>query len=163
MSILPGNTYSIHTQYLCYCATHPIQNHVFFIFKQSPTNKCHPQVLWGNAFCLRQLDKEIHKQDTISASPKSGSGTLEGFLELQFPDGHWLKFGITCSHCVFPSQYLEISSLEDYLIMTPVHNITGYPRCILLIHVGDLPMAQRPRPTRQPGSKKPPKDKSAEC
>ena len=37
--------------------------------------------------------------------------------------------------------------------MTPVHNITGYPRCILLIHVSDLPMAQKPRLTRQPGSK----------
>ena len=46
--------------------------------------------------------KATHKQDTVSAShqPKSESGTLESFMELQFPDGHWLKFGITCFHCL---------------------------------------------------------------
>lgn len=45
-----------------------IQNHVFFICKQSLTNECYPQVLWKNVFCLRQLAKEIHKQDIVSTS-----------------------------------------------------------------------------------------------
>ena len=44
--------------------------------------------------------------------------------------------------------------------MTPVRNITGYPRCILLIHVSDIPIAKKPRSTRQPGSQKPPGDQS---
>ena len=47
---------------------HSIQNHVFFICKQSLTNECYPQVLWKNVFCLRQLAKEIHKQDIVSTS-----------------------------------------------------------------------------------------------
>lgn len=54
----------------------------------------------GTCFARDRFSKATHKQDTVSAShqPKSGSGNLGSFMELQFPDGHWLKFGITCFH-----------------------------------------------------------------
>lgn len=38
--------------------------------------------------------------------PKSGSGTLGGFVELQWQgDVAWKRFGLTCFHCVYPNAW----------------------------------------------------------
>lgn len=47
----------------------------------------------GTRFARGRFSKATHNQDTVSAShPKSRLGRLGSFMEIQFPDGHWLKF-----------------------------------------------------------------------